>query len=38
MQSTQGRPIYIQQLGKIDMAQLKKICSEDKMVKFHIQE
>ncbi|GAX74790.1 hypothetical protein CEUSTIGMA_g2237.t1 [Chlamydomonas eustigma] len=34
----EGRPIYIQQAGKIDIVKLKKICSEDKMIKFHIQE
>ena len=34
----QGRPIYIQQIGKIDVTKLKKICSEERMLKFHIQE
>jgi hypothetical protein len=33
----QGRPIYIQLLGKIDINTLKKITSEERMVKFHIQ-
>ncbi|KAG1678584.1 hypothetical protein FOA52_012591 [Chlamydomonas sp. UWO 241] len=33
-----GRPIYIQLLGKIDMARIKKSCTEDRMLKFHIQE
>ncbi|KIZ06665.1 SEC14 cytosolic factor [Monoraphidium neglectum] len=33
-----GRPIYIQLLGKIDITTLKKITTEERMVKFHIQE
>lgn len=33
-----GRPVYIQQIGKINVAKLKSICSEDRMLKFHIQE
>lgn len=33
-----GRPIYVQQIGKIDVAKLKTICSEERMLKFHIQE
>jgi hypothetical protein len=33
----QGRPIYIQLLGKIDIGTLKKITTEERMVKFHIQ-
>ena len=33
----QGRPIYIQLLGKIDISTLKKITTEERMVKFHIQ-
>ncbi|KAI8473261.1 MAG: CRAL-TRIO domain-containing protein, partial [Monoraphidium minutum] len=33
-----GRPIYIQLLGKIDIGTLKKITTEERMVKFHIQE
>lgn len=35
--ASQGRPIYIQLLGKIDINTLKKITSEERMVKFHIQ-
>ncbi len=34
----QGRPIYIQLLGKIDIGTLKQITTEERMVKFHIQE
>jgi hypothetical protein len=34
----QGRPIYIQLLGKIDIATLKQITTEERMIKFHIQE
>jgi len=34
----QGRPIYIQLLGKIDISTLKQITSEERMIKFHIQE
>ena len=34
----QGRPIYIQQLGKIDTAALRQVTSEERMIKFHIQE
>lgn len=33
-----GRPIYIQLLGKIDIATLKQITTEERMIKFHIQE
>jgi hypothetical protein len=36
--SLQGRPIYIQLLGKIDIATLKQITTEERMIKFHIQE
>jgi hypothetical protein len=34
----QGRPIYIQLLGKIDIGTLKQITTEERMIKFHIQE
>lgn len=34
----QGRPVYIQLLGKIDVRQLKTITTEERMVKFHVQE
>lgn len=34
----QGRPIYIQLLGKIDISTLKQITTEERMIKFHIQE
>lgn len=34
----QGRPIYIQQVGKIQMKELKKFTTEERMVKFHVQE
>mmetsp|Transcript_38738 Transcript_38738/g.86147 ORF Transcript_38738/g.86147 Transcript_38738/m.86147 type:complete len:516 (+) Transcript_38738:123-1670(+) len=33
-----GRPIYIQQIGKINVTEIKKVTSEDRMLKFHIQE
>ena len=33
----QGRPVYIQILGKIDMQLIKKATNEDRMLKFHIQ-
>lgn len=33
-----GRPVYIQHLGKIDIVTIKQITSEDRMIKFHIQE
>jgi len=33
-----GRPIYIQQVGKINMRELKKLTSEERMLKFHVQE
>ncbi|WIA29355.1 hypothetical protein OEZ86_011860 [Tetradesmus obliquus] len=33
-----GRPIYIQLLGKIDIGTLKQITTEERMIKFHIQE
>lgn len=34
----QGRPVYIQLLGKIDIGTLKQITTEERMIKFHIQE
>jgi predicted HTH domain antitoxin len=34
----QGRPVYIQLLGKIDISTLKQITTEERMIKFHIQE
>lgn len=34
----QGRPVYIQQLGQVNVTQLKKVTTEDRMLKFHIQE
>lgn len=33
-----GRPIYIQHLGQINMTALMKLTSEERMIKFHIQE
>lgn len=33
-----GRPVYIQYVGLIDMTELKKISSEERMINFHIQE
>eukprot|EP00798_Chlamydomonas_sp_ICE-L_P006931 gene6931-30915_t len=33
-----GRPVYIQSLGKINMALIKKTTTEERMLKFHIQE
>eukprot|EP00798_Chlamydomonas_sp_ICE-L_P023844 gene23844-9398_t len=33
-----GRPVYIQKLGKINMAMIKKTTTEERMLKFHIQE
>ncbi len=33
-----GRPVYIQHLGKIDIVTIKQITTEDRMIKFHIQE
>ena len=34
----QGRPIYIQHLGAINIKKLTEITSEERMLKFHIQE
>lgn len=36
--AVQGRPVYIQLLGKIDINTLKQITTEERMIKFHIQE
>ncbi len=33
----QGRPIYIQLLGQVNVEQIKKITTEERMLKFHIQ-
>lgn len=34
----QGRPVYIQHLGSIDMKRLLEFTTEDRMIKFHVQE
>ena len=34
----QGRPIYIQHLGSIDMKRLLEFTTEERMIKFHVQE
>lgn len=34
----QGRPVYIQLLGKIDINVMKKLTTVDRMIKFHIYE
>lgn len=33
----QGRPVYIQLLGQIDIAEMKRVTTEERMIKFHIQ-
>jgi hypothetical protein len=33
-----GRPISIQHLGKVDPKRIKEITTEDRMIKFHVQE
>lgn len=33
----QGRPIYIQHLGQINVKALNELTSEERMVKFHVQ-
>ncbi|KAF5839565.1 CRAL-TRIO domain-containing protein [Dunaliella salina] len=33
-----GRPVYIQLLGKVNVEAMKKVTTEDRMIKFHIQE
>lgn len=35
---TQGRPVYIQLLGKVNVDAMKKCTNEERMIKFHIQE
>lgn len=34
---TQGRPIYIQSMGSIDLKKILEVTSEERMVKFRIQ-
>ena len=34
----QGRPVYIQLLGKINMHKLKKVSTIDRLLTFHIHE
>ena len=34
----QGRPIYIQHLGQIDLKRMYEITTEERMLKFHVQE
>jgi hypothetical protein len=36
--AVQGRPVYIQYVGQIDMTELKKISTEERMINFHVQE
>lgn len=33
----QGRPIYIQMLGQVNVEKMKQVTTEDRMLKFHIQ-
>ncbi len=33
----QGRPIYIQHLGQINIKALTELTTEDRMIKFHVQ-
>ena len=33
-----GRPVYIERIGKINLAQLNKVCSNEKMLKNHVYE
>lgn len=33
-----GRPIYIQHLGQINMKAMKNVTTEDRMIRFHVQE
>ena len=34
----QGRPIYIQHLGQINMKKMYEVTTEERMLKFHVQE
>ena len=34
----QGRPIYIQHLGAINMKKIHEVTTEERMLKFHVQE
>ena len=34
----QGRPIFIQHLGAINYKKMSEITTEDRMIKFHVQE
>ena len=34
----QGRPIYIQHLGAINYKKLEAVTTEERMIKFHVQE
>ena len=33
----QGRPIYIQHLGQINVKRLEELTTEERMIKFHVQ-
>lgn len=33
-----GRPVYIQHLGSVNVAKIKEVTTEERMMKFHIQE
>ena len=33
-----GRPIFLQQIGKMNVPEMKKFSTDERMVKFHIQE
>eukprot|EP00210_Caulerpa_lentillifera_P000964 g931.t2 len=34
----EGHPVYIQHLGRVDMSKIREITSEERMMKYHIQE
>lgn len=34
----QGHPIYIQHMGRVDMARIREVSTDERTVKYHIQE
>ena len=36
--AVQGRPIYVQHLGMIDMKKMLEVTDEERIIKFHVQE
>ena len=34
----QGHPVYIQHLGRVDLTRIREVTTEERMLKYHVQE